>query len=107
MASTAAATAALRVAVVGAGSISREFALQHFGPQTSTIVSSVVDLDDAKARSLAADVGSVQAGADVAGANKYQARPLWSRGNPVPHFTTLGEAALAGCDCVYVGTTPA
>ena len=52
----------VRVAVVGAGSVSREFALNHFGPATDTIVSAIVDLDTAKAAVLAADVGSVQAG---------------------------------------------
>ena len=40
----------LRVAVVGAGSIDREFALYHFEPDTGTTVASVVDLDLALAR---------------------------------------------------------
>ena len=61
----AAARRPLRVCVVGAGSISREFALFHFGEATGTVVSSVVDVDKARAELLAADVGSVQAGAQV------------------------------------------
>ena len=59
--------APLNVVVVGAGSISREFALKHFGPATHTRVSGICELDDAKALALAADVGAVQAGAAVSG----------------------------------------
>ena len=55
----------LRVAVVGAGSIGREFALHHFGDATGTVVAAVVDRDWERAKRLAADVGSVQAGAAV------------------------------------------
>jgi len=97
----------MRVAVVGAGSISREFATRHFGPGTGTFVSCVVDVCEERARQLAADVGSVQAGAAVVGDNKYRSRPMQSLGSPVPHFSELCRAALESCDCVYVGTTPA
>jgi predicted dehydrogenase len=57
----------LRVVVVGAGSIGREFALRHFGPHTRTAVAAVVDCDGDAAARLAADVGSVAAGAAVKG----------------------------------------
>ena len=39
--------APLRVCVVGAGAIGREFALRHLGPGTGTEVASVVDADEA------------------------------------------------------------
>ncbi|CAE8599806.1 unnamed protein product [Polarella glacialis] len=99
--------AALRVAVVGAGSISREFALQHFGPQTHTEVACVVDVDEDRAKVLAADVGSIQAGAAVTGDRKYKSKAVRQIGTPVPHFTGLTGSALDSCDVVYVGTTPA
>merc|ERR1719235_2629640 len=97
----------LRVCVVGAGSISREFALHHFGPATGTVVSAVVDRDAGKALQLATDVGSVQAGADIRnrGGMRYRAAASETRGTPVLNGTTLGPA-LATCDIVYIGTTP-
>ena len=104
----AAARPLLRVCVVGAGSISREFALHHFGPATSTIVSAIVDLDADRAHQLAADVGSVQAGAAIenGGGTRYRAAAAETRGAPVSHSTSLTAATLAGCDVVYIGTTP-
>lgn len=54
-----------RVIVVGAGSISREYALQHFGPPTNTRVVAIVDSNIDRAKELASDVGSAQAGAVV------------------------------------------
>lgn len=97
----------LRVAVVGGGSISREFALHHFGPATGTVVSAVVDTNEERAKQLATDVGSVQAGAVVenAGGSKYRAAASEARGQPVPFATSLAPV-LAGCDLVYIGTTP-
>ena len=100
-------SAPLRVAVVGAGSIGREFALHHFGPSTNTVVSSVVDLDPDAAKRLAADVGSVQAGASVVGESGYRATASTSLGEPVRASTSLDAAVLGACDAVYVGTTPA
>lgn len=99
--------AALRVCVVGAGPISREFALHHFGPATGTAVSAIVDLDAEKGQKLAVDVGSVQAGATVSdeGGSKYSATAAEARGAPVPSSTSLA-AVLDGCDAVYIGTTP-
>jgi predicted dehydrogenase len=97
----------LRVAVVGGGSISREFALHHFGAATGTVVSAIVDLDEARAKELAVDVGSVQAGASIenGGGTRYRAAATDVRGDPVPFAKQLG-AVLAGCDVVYIGTTP-
>ena len=97
----------LRVAVVGGGSISREFALHHFGAATGTIVSAVVDIDKARAEELAVDVGSIAAGAAIedGGGTRYRAAAAEVRGEPVPFATSLG-AVLAGCDVVYIGTTP-
>lgn len=95
--------------VVGAGSISREFALHHFGAPTATVVRAVVDVDLERARQLAVDVGSVQAGAAVAdsGGSRYRAVAAEVRGEAVPHASALSSAVLEGVDCVYVGTTPA
>jgi predicted dehydrogenase len=96
----------LRVCVVGAGSISREFALYHFGPSTNTVVTSIVDIDEERARRLAADVGSVQAGAAIEGKRSaYSATAAEVRGTPVQSATELGPC-LQGCDVVYVGTPP-
>lgn len=97
----------LRVCVVGAGSISREFALYHFGAATGTVVASVVDIDKARAEQLAADVGSVQAGAPVQTrrGSQYSATAAEVRGPPVPWHTSL-NAGLDGCDLVYIGTPP-
>ena len=97
----------LRVCVVGAGSISREFALYQFGAATGTVVASVVDLDKARAEQLATDVGSVQAGAQVQTrrGSQYSATAAEVRGAPVPWHTSL-KAGLEGCDLVYIGTPP-
>ena len=102
-----ASAAPLRVCVVGAGSIGREFALHHFGPSTNTVVSSIVDLDFETARALAADVGSAQSGASVVGDNKYQATVTSCEGEPVATGASLDASVLTACDVVYVGTPPA
>ena len=47
----------IRVAVIGAGAISTEFANKHFGTVTGTSVVGVVDCNEAAANSLASDVG--------------------------------------------------
>ena len=105
--STASAAPPLRVCVVGAGSIGREFALHHFGPSTNTVVSSIIDVDFEAARALAADVGSVQSGASVVGDSKYQATVSSCEGEPVATGASLDASALTACDIVYVGTPPA
>lgn len=99
----------LRVAVVGAGSISREMALHHFASCARTRVTAVVDLDAERARALASDVGSVLAGAAVVNSSGrgYSAAPAEQRGEPVLHATELSAAVFAACDVVYIGTTPA
>jgi len=99
-----------RVCVVGAGSIGREFALNHFNETTSTTVTVIVDRDEAKAATLAADVGAVQAGASVdtnmPDGRMYRSKPDTMIGDPVPSFGELGKQALDLCDIVYVGVTP-
>jgi predicted dehydrogenase len=105
--SSTASAAPLRVCVVGAGSIGREFALHHFGPSTNTVVSSIIDVDFEAARALAADVGSVQSGASVVGDSKYQATVSSCEGEPVATGASLDASALTACDVVYVGTPPA
>eukprot|EP00546_Thalassionema_frauenfeldii_P016520 CAMPEP_0178900122 /NCGR_PEP_ID=MMETSP0786-20121207/3296_1 /TAXON_ID=186022 /ORGANISM="Thalassionema frauenfeldii, Strain CCMP 1798" /LENGTH=392 /DNA_ID=CAMNT_0020571087 /DNA_START=104 /DNA_END=1282 /DNA_ORIENTATION=- len=104
---------AMRVLVVGAGSISREYALHHFNPSsTNTVVVGIVDLNEEKAIDLATQVGSAQAGAVVRNDdnNKYKARVLsTSKGTPVPHFTDIKvalETLSDSIDIVYIGTTP-
>ena len=105
----AAAGQALRVAVVGAGSISREFALYHFGQHTDTVVAAIVDLQAERAAALAAEVGSKQAGAEVAvpeGGRRYQATVTETKGEPVFSASALGPDVLKLADVVFVGTTP-
>jgi predicted dehydrogenase len=96
---------ALRVAVVGAGSIGREFAITHIGAHTGTCVACVVDLDTAAAAKLAADVGSVLAGANISGRG-YRATASKQMGEPTPHANALTDEVLSSCDAVYIGTTP-
>eukprot|EP00933_Yihiella_yeosuensis_P033334 TRINITY_DN27065_c0_g1_i1.p1 TRINITY_DN27065_c0_g1~~TRINITY_DN27065_c0_g1_i1.p1 ORF type:complete len:381 (-),score=66.30 TRINITY_DN27065_c0_g1_i1:238-1320(-) len=96
----------LRVCVVGAGSISREFALHHFGDATSTRVTSIVDLNEERAQVLARDVGAVQAGATVKNdGTAYRAMASEIIGKPTAHATSLAPV-LELCDIVYIGTTP-
>ena len=78
----------LRVVVVGAGSIGREFALEHLTASAGVMVSAIVDLDAVAASTLAADVGSTEVGETVV------------------HATSLTDDVLQGCDAVYIGTTP-
>ena len=102
----------MRVCVVGAGSIGREFALNHFQPgATQTRVACIVDRDAERASALAIDAGSVLAGAALvadqdASLKKYRSKPSTVKGEAVPHFTSLNNDALALCDVVYIGTTP-
>ena len=95
----------VRVAVVGAGSIGREYALNHFTAAAGCVVSAIVDLDSTKAAALAADVGSVVAGSSISGGG-YRSAAREQRGQPVLHAAALNEAVLADCDAVYIGTTP-
>lgn len=94
---------------MGAGSISREYALHHFQVCPRTRVSAIVDLNEQRAAALARDVGSVQAGAAVANASGrgYSAAPIETRGVPVACGTALTAELLVACDMVYIGTTPA
>lgn len=98
----------VRVAVVGAGSISREFALNHFGPHTSTRVTAIVDTNLVKAETLATEVGSFQAGGKVglAGTRLYTSTVTDKLGTPIKHASTISQI-LEDCDLVYIGTTPA
>jgi predicted dehydrogenase len=106
MAAASSGSGPLRVCVVGAGSISREFAMAHFGPATGTVVVAIVDLDIERALALATDVGSLQAGASVAeNGTKYRAAPTETRGTPVAHAASITAVADL-CDFVYIGTTP-
>jgi predicted dehydrogenase len=97
---------ALRVAIVGCGSIGREYALHHFSQSTNTLVASVIDRQASLASSLASDVGAAQAGAAVIGSNRYRSSVSEALGAPVPHATELTKTILDGCDIVYIGTTP-
>ena len=100
----------LKVAVVGAGSIGREFALHHFGRDRSgTQVSSIVDVDAAAARALAEDVAAAQAGAAIrVGSSRYRSSVDRTGGAapPLLHATKLTQPILDDCDIVYIGTTP-
>ena len=73
----------LRVAVVGAGSIGSEKAVEHFGHATNTVVTVVVDAHAPAAEQLARTLGST-----------------------VRHATQLTPEILAACDMVYVAAPP-
>ena len=104
---SAAVKAALRVAVVGAGSIGREYALHHFGSHTGTQVASIVDLDTSAAQALARDVGAAQAGAAIVGRNRYKSVVSDAKaGDPVRHAAALTDEVLDDCSVVYIGVTP-
>lgn len=69
------------------------------------MVTSIIDCDIQRALQLATDVGSLQAGATVAGDNRYCATATATRGTPVHHSAEL-QTGLAEADIVYIGTTP-
>jgi predicted dehydrogenase len=83
----------MRVIVVGAGSISREYALQHFqSAETATKVVAIVDLDSALAQSLAVDVGAAAAGAAV----------VMEGEECIPSAPEYVEFSVVVCVCVCV-----
>jgi predicted dehydrogenase len=77
----------LRFAVVGAGSISSEFALNHLCRENGALVTSIVDCDHDRAQKLAEEVGAA--------------------GSPVHSSTSLDKHVLDAADAVYIGSTPA
>ena len=85
----------LRVVVCGAGAISSEYALEHFGPCTLTEVVAVVDLDEKKGQLLANMISSAR--------GKKRRRGSTSC---VAYSKSLNQDILAACDLVYVGTPP-
>jgi len=99
----------LRVAVVGAGSIGREFALEHFGRTTQTRVVAICDLDLKAAAALASDVSALYSGGCLGG-SKYRETVSGggavSEANRVVAANGLTEEVLAQVDAVYIGTPP-
>ena len=101
----------MRVAVVGAGSIGREFSLHHFNEQlTGTSVVSIIDKNLEAAKALALDVGAAKAGGSVVtGQTRYHSTVEAKEdaaAADVVHGTDLTSDILDGCDMVYIGTTP-
>jgi predicted dehydrogenase len=101
----------LRVAVVGAGSISREYALRHLIEDLGVTVVAVIDSNISLAESLARDVTLRKAGAKVVG-TKYRETvedgfnaDSASDVAAVMATTTL-DSVLDMVDMCYIGTPP-
>jgi len=97
----------LKVAVVGAGSISREFSLEFFGPGTNSRVVAIVDLELKRAELLARDVAALQNGGKVSGRGYRQTVKGGVADASLPTTSTSLEEVLVLCDAVYIGSTPA
>ena len=102
----------LKVACVGAGSITREFSLRHLHECPSVEVVAVVDLNLDVAQQLALDVQYRKAGAGILGSKYCETVDKDSVSiavkdlPPVRAATTLADV-LPLCDIVYVATPPA
>jgi predicted dehydrogenase len=102
----------LRVGVIGAGSIAREFALRYLVASNGFEVVGIVDLNLEAAQSLAEDVGYHRAGATIIG-TKYREtvdRSSLSSANRenIPHIISTPSLTdlLPFVDCVYIATPP-
>ena len=98
----------LRVAVCGAGSIGREFALRHLVEDAGVVVVAVIDQNLTLAQALSVDVGMRRAGATVEGP-KYRetiATPVAGIDIPTVEFAENLQAVLHLVDAVYIGTPP-
>jgi predicted dehydrogenase len=102
----------LRVAVVGAGSIAREYALCHLVSQLGVVVVAVVDKQLELAENLARDVALSRAGGIVTGSKYRQTVDPESRSvvslNSLPTILTSASLAevLPLVDCCYIATPP-
>eukprot|EP00937_MAST-01D_sp_MAST-1D-sp2_P005198 g5198.t1 len=104
----------LRFAVVGCGSIGREFALKHLTAANGAVTTAVIDRDLGLAGALAADIGAALAGGRVSG-SRYREHvdpPLATEtaAASVPAFESLAMAlssARDSFDAVFIGTPPA
>lgn len=101
----------LKVACVGAGSITREFSLKHLSDCDAVEVVAIVDINVDAAISLATDVRYRRAGASIIG-TKYCETVDKSSVNmsiddmPEVAVATTLASVLPLCDIVYVGTPP-
>lgn len=102
----------LRVVVVGAGSIGREFALRHLVKDLGVEVVAIVDRQLELAQSLAHDVGLARAGAIVEGSkyretvNAESAAKIPACSIPIVRTAINLEDVLDDVDICYIGTPP-
>lgn len=102
----------LRVAIVGAGSIGREFALKHFTEELGVSVVAVVDRNLQLAKALASDVAYRRAGLEVVG-GKYRETVDMAKASSIPADRVPKVEAvddlkevLDSVDFCYIGTPP-
>ncbi len=102
----------LRVAVIGAGSIGREFALKHLRKELGVEVVAVVDTSLALAEALAYDVSLQRAGAKVIG-TKYRETVDHEFAKQIPTGSLHNVRAVTDLshvineiDMCYIGTPP-
>ena len=101
----------LKVACVGAGSITREFALRHLFDCIDVQVVAIVDLNLEAAQHLATDVRYRQAGACIQGSKYCETVDRNSISVPLEGLpAVMASSCLADvlplCDIVYVATLP-
>jgi predicted dehydrogenase len=101
----------LRVACVGAGSITREFSLRHLHDCDAVQVVAIVDLSIEAAQHLATDVRYRNAGACIQGSKYSETVDRNSISIPLKDLpevaaTTQLADVLPLCDIVYVATPP-
>ena len=101
----------LKVACVGAGSITREFSLRHLSDCPSVEVVAIVDINLDAAQNLATDVRYRKAGANIIGTKYCETVDRSTVSVPVEDLPAVAVAAsleevLPLCDIVYVGTPP-
>jgi predicted dehydrogenase len=99
----------MKVGVIGAGSIAREFSLRYLTDEEGMLVVAIVDVNIEAARLLAEDVSLRRAGAPLTG-TKYRETVDKSDfifdSSPHVHFATDMAEILSFVDCVYIATPP-
>ena len=100
-----------KVACVGAGSITREFAMRHLHECDGVEVVAIVDLSLEAAQHLATDVRYRKAGACIQGSKYCETVDRNSISIPLEELPDVAASSsladvLSLCDIVYVATPP-